>query len=131
MLFSFVGQSVDHLVGVSAGFHEIDGGTVDLTTDSNTEIAIGGNFAAVLLFGRNAIGVSFAGEFDFDIVAGDGGQRLAVSERERRHHVFGVDTDVHADTVAIDDGVMSACAQDEQSGDREGKKDFLHFFAFQ
>ena len=79
------GQSVNHLVGVSTGFHEVDGGSVDLAADFDFERAVRTNGGiAGFLRTACAVGVSFAGHFDFHVVPRHRRQDFAVAEIEGR-----------------------------------------------
>ena len=127
---SFVGQSIDHLVGIGSGLHEVNGIPIDLPTDFDAEIAVSADIGAGI-GSRDSVRIGFPRKLDFDIVSGDGSQSLAIPESERSRKMFGIDAHVKSNAVTIGHDVVRAGAQDEQSGDREGEKDFFHGFAFQ
>ena len=109
---SFVGQRLDNLLCIDTGFHEVNGIPVDLATDLDAEIAVGGNLAVRFLFGgRDTVHVGLAGHFDFHVVACDGGEGLTIAQGERGHEMLGIDTDIQADAIAVHDRVMCARAQ--------------------
>ena len=109
---SFVAQCIDDLLSISTGLHEVNCVSVDLATDLDAEIAVGGDLAVRFLFGgRDTVHVGLAGHFDFHVVTGDGSECLAVTQGERGHEMLGIDTDIQADAIAVHDRVMCARAQ--------------------
>ncbi len=109
---SFPVRASTNLVGIGPAFTRIGGGAVDLTADFHFERAVGrhGGEPDFSVPGR-AVRIGLAGHFDFDVVAGDRRQDFPVAEIERQRVVFGIDSGVEAESVAVLDGVVPAARE--------------------